>query len=104
MGVALELVGGLIAEELHAVSALDERLPFGGEALQFDRADFGAVLLLLAPPLRLLIVIQFALDTADGAVPAAIEAMCRQALASSPKGSIPSFIQALRRWKGTFVG
>ena len=67
-GVALELVGGLVAEELHAVAALDQRLPLGDEALEFDRADFRAVLFLLAAPLRLLVVVEFALDAADGAV------------------------------------
>ena len=67
-GVAFELVGGLVAEELHAVPALDQRLPLGREALQFDRADFRAVLFLLAAPLRLLVVVEFALDAADGAV------------------------------------
>ena len=60
--MALELVGGVVAEELHAVAALDERLPFGDQALQFDRADFRAVLFLLTAPLRLLIVVEFALD------------------------------------------
>ena len=68
MGVALELVGGLVAEELHAVPALDQRLALCREALQFDRADFGAVLFLLAALLRLLVVVEFALDPADGAV------------------------------------
>ena len=66
--MALELFGGLVAEEFHAVPALDQRLPLGGEALQFDRADFGAVLFLLAALLRLLVVVEFALDPADGAV------------------------------------
>ena len=66
--VALELVGGLVAEELHAVAALDQRLPLGGEAFELDRADLGAVLFLLAALLRLLVVVQFALDAADGAV------------------------------------
>ena len=37
-------------------------IPLGGEALQFDRTDFRAVLLLLAAPLRLLVVVQLALD------------------------------------------
>ena len=68
MGVALELVGGLVAEELHAVAAFDQRLPLGGEAFEFDRADLGAVLFLLAALLRLLVVVEFALDPADGAV------------------------------------
>src|SRR5208282_1236388 len=68
MGVALELVGGLIAEEFHAVAAFDQRLTFGGEAFEFDRADFGAVLFFLAALLRLLVVVQLALDPADGAV------------------------------------
>ena len=58
----------MVAKELHAVAALDQRLPFGDEALELDRADFGAVLFLLAAPLRLLIVVELALDAGDGAV------------------------------------
>ena len=63
-----ELFGGLVAEEFHAVPALDEGLSLRREALQFDRADFRAVLFLLAAPLRLLVVVEFPLDPADGAV------------------------------------
>ena len=66
--MALELLGSLVAEEFQAVPALDQRLPLGGEALQLDRADFRAVLVPLAAPLRLLVVVQLALDPADGAV------------------------------------
>ena len=66
--MALELFGGLVAEEFHAVPALDEGLSLRREALQFDRADFRAVLFLLAAPLRLLVVVEFPLDPADGAV------------------------------------
>ena len=51
--MALELFGGAIAEEFKTVPALDQRHPLGGEALQFDRADFRAVLFLLPAPLRL---------------------------------------------------
>lgn len=43
-------------------------MPLGGEAFEFDRADLGAVLFLLAALLRLLVVVQFALDPAGGAV------------------------------------
>ena len=66
--MALELLGGLVAEEFHAVPALDERLPLCREAFKFDRADFRAVLLLLAAPLRLFIVVEFAFDPARGAM------------------------------------
>ena len=66
--MALELFGGAIPEELHTVPALDQRYPLGGEALQFDGADFGAVLFFLAAPLRLFVVVEFALDASDGAV------------------------------------
>jgi hypothetical protein len=66
--VALELVGGLVAKELHAVPALDERLPLCRHALEFDRADFRTVLFLLAAALRLLVVVEFAFDPASGAV------------------------------------
>jgi hypothetical protein len=68
VGVALELLGGLVAEEVHAVPALDQRLAFGGEAFEFDRADFGAVLFPLAALLHLLVVIELALDPLSGAV------------------------------------
>ena len=66
--VALELFGGLVAEEFKAVPAFDQRHSLGGEAFEFDRADFGAVLFFLAAPLRLLVVVEFALDAGDGAV------------------------------------
>jgi len=64
----LELDGGLVAEELHRVAAFDRALPFGREALQFDRADFGAVLFFLRALLRLLVGVELALDPTDGAV------------------------------------
>ena len=38
------------------------------QAFQLDRADFRAILFLLAALLRLLIVVEFAFDPADGAV------------------------------------
>ncbi len=43
-------------------------MPSADEALQFDRADFRAVLFLLAALLRLLVVVEFALDPVGGAV------------------------------------
>jgi len=58
--VALELVGGLVAEEFYGVAALDQHHPFGGQAFQLDRADSWAILFLLAALLRLLIVVEFA--------------------------------------------
>ena len=66
--MALELVGGEVAEELHAVAAFDQRDALGHEAFQFDRADLGAVLLLLAALLRVLVVVELALDAVGGAV------------------------------------
>ena len=66
--MALELVGGLVAEEFHGVAALDERDAFGRQPFQLDRPDLGAVLFLLAAPLGLLIVVELALDAVRGAV------------------------------------
>ena len=66
--MAFEQLGGVVAEELDAVAALDQRQPLGDQALQLDRADFRAVLFLLAALLRLLVVVEFALDAVDGAV------------------------------------
>ena len=64
------MFGGLVAEELHAVPALDaaEVCPSAVGALQFDRADLRAILFALRSPLRLLVVVEFPLDAADGAV------------------------------------
>src|SRR5579884_3593601 len=67
-GVTFELIGRLVAKEFHAVSALDQRLPLGREALQLDRADLGAILFLLAAPLCLFVVVELALNAAGGAV------------------------------------
>ncbi len=66
--MALELVGGQVAEELHAVAAFDQRDPLSDEALQLDRADFRAVLFLLAALLRNLVVVDLAYDAVGGAV------------------------------------
>ena len=66
--MALERLGSVIAEELHAVAALDQRLSLCDEALELHRADFRAVLLLLAAPLRLLIVVELPFNAGDRAV------------------------------------
>ncbi len=68
VGVTLEVLGGLVAEEFHAVAAFDQCHALGDEAFQFHRADLGAVLLLLTAPLRLLIVVEFTGDPVDGTV------------------------------------
>jgi hypothetical protein len=49
--------------ELH----IDERQPLGDQALEFDRADFRAILLLLAALLRRYVVVEFALHPIGGA-------------------------------------
>jgi hypothetical protein len=66
--VALEVLAGLVAHQLEGVAALDERLSLGDEPLQLDGLDLGAVLLLLAPALRLLVVVELARDAVGGAV------------------------------------
>ena len=67
-GVASEMFRRLVAEVFHAVAPLDQRHALGGETLQFDRADFGAVLVALAALLRLFVVVEFAFDPLVGAV------------------------------------
>ncbi len=67
-GVTCEVVGRLVAEIFHAVAPLDQRHALGSETLQFDRADFGAVLVALAALLRLFVVVEFAFDAFVGAV------------------------------------
>ena len=57
-----------VAEELHAVAALDEGEALGQEAFQLDRADFRAVLFLLAALLGVLVVVELALHAVAGTV------------------------------------
>ena len=64
----LKTLDGLVAEELQAVAALDQRDAFSREALEFDRSYFGAVLLALALVLRLLVVVELAFDAIDGSM------------------------------------
>ena len=52
-GLALEVVGGLVAHQLEGVTAFDQRLAFGDEALQFDGFDLAAILFALKAALRL---------------------------------------------------
>ena len=67
-GVAREVVGCLVAEIFHAVTPLDQRHALGSETLEFDRADFGAILVALAAPLRLFVVVELAFDALDAAM------------------------------------
>jgi len=60
--VAFELVGSLIAEELHRVATLNKCEALRREALELDRANLRAVLFFLTAALRLLIVVELALD------------------------------------------
>ena len=66
--MAFELFGGLIAHQLEGVAAFEESPAFGDVALQFDGLHLTAVLFALAAPLRLLVVVEFALDPVGGAV------------------------------------
>ena len=64
-GGRFEALGGAIAAELESVAAFDQADALGGELLQFDRADLGAVLLQLRPALGLLVGVEFQLDAVD---------------------------------------
>jgi hypothetical protein len=66
--VDFEALGGLVAEELHGIAALDQGQALGDETLQLDRADLRAVLLLLAAALHLLVAVELPLDPVDGAM------------------------------------
>jgi hypothetical protein len=67
-GVVGEMLCRPVAEEFHGVAPFDQGHALGGEALQLDRADLGAILLALTTLLRLLIVVELALDALIGAV------------------------------------
>ena len=67
-GVPLEVIGGLVAHQLESITAFDECLPLGDEALQFDGFHFAAILFSLESALRLFVVVEFAFDPVGGAV------------------------------------
>jgi H+/Cl- antiporter ClcA len=66
--VALVEISGVVAEELHGVAAFDQREALWDQAFEFDRADFRAVLLLLAALLGALVVVEFAPDAVGSAM------------------------------------
>src|SRR3546814_20951454 len=61
-----ELLGGAFAEKFHRIAALDHRDAFGDLALEFDRADFAAVLFALLLALGLLVAIKVEFDQLSG--------------------------------------
>ena len=50
------------------VAALEERVPLSGEAFEFDRSNFGAVLFLLRPFVLVFVLVEFARYAFSGAV------------------------------------
>src|SRR6266853_88485 len=66
--MALVEIGGVIAEELHGVAALDEGEALCQQPFELNRADFRAVLLLLAALLGALVVVELAGHPAGGAM------------------------------------
>src|SRR5262249_51691838 len=66
--VSGEMIGALVAKQLHAVAPFDEREPLCNQSLQFDGSDFAAILLALAAALRLLVVIELAFDPLCGSM------------------------------------
>ena len=67
-GLCLVEIGGLIAHDFEHVAALDIGDALGREPFELDRLHLGAVLLLLARTLRLLIAVEAAGDTLGGTV------------------------------------
>src|SRR5437899_2444687 len=65
-GLAGKVFDGLVAEEFHDIAAFDQTHALGGESLQFDRADLGAILVALAALLRLFVVVEFTFDPLVG--------------------------------------
>ena len=57
-----------LGDEFERVAALQEREALGDVPLQLDRFHLGAVILALLALLRLLVVVELALDPLDGAV------------------------------------
>ena len=69
-GVRLEARGGCVAELFQALAPFDQGDALADQAFEFDRADFRAVLFLLAAFLRLLVGIERALDLGRSAMEA----------------------------------
>ena len=57
-----------VAEGFNAIAAVKENFAVGEQALEFDRTDFRTILFALAAFLRVLVVVEFALDAVDGAM------------------------------------
>ncbi|MEY9796384.1 hypothetical protein ABH984_004399 [Bradyrhizobium ottawaense] len=68
MGVAFELVGGLVAHQLEGVASLDQCLTFRRQALQFDGFHLAAVLFALGALLGQFIAVELSFDPVAGAV------------------------------------
>ena len=66
--MGLEMVGREVAHAVIGVALFGERKPFGDEAFQFNRANFGPVLAALRAPLRLLVFVELAVDAGRHAV------------------------------------
>jgi hypothetical protein len=64
----VKLLGGTVAEQVHAVASLNEAPAFGRQALEFARLHLGAILLTVEATLRLLIVVERPFDPGRGAV------------------------------------
>ena len=62
----LKALDGLIAEQLQAVTALDQCDAFGCQALKFDRSYLRTILLTLALALSLLVVVKLAINSVRG--------------------------------------
>ena len=66
--MAFEVLGSLVTHQLEGVTAFQKGLPFGDQAFQLDRFHLAAVLFALPAALRLLVVVQLALDPVSGPV------------------------------------
>ena len=68
MGVALEVLGGLVAHQFEGVAPFEKGLALCRQAFEFDRLDLRAILFALEAPLGDLVVVEFAFDPVGGAM------------------------------------
>src|SRR5690554_6127446 len=67
-GLMLVTLCCLIAHQFERIAAFDKGLTGDNEPFEFDRFDFGSILLLLKSPLGLLVIVELPLDAGGGAM------------------------------------
>ena len=105
VGVALEVLGGLVAHQFEGVAPFEKGLDLCRQAFEFDRLDLRAILFALEAPLGDLVVVEFAFDPVGGALTeTAFRSLAwkgRHLVVGFAAGSIPALPVNLALLKGS---